>query len=488
MSSSASPESYDQPSFFRRYGCLIFLVAFALLIVGGFLFARYMIVSTPMPFRMVARMIEKANPNVRIEGISGDLKTGVSVSSITWGTVPGKPSEILDLRIRYNGYGDMSQTHRLVIHEVGVRRAHIDLADLPSADAAITQTTVTSYSTTSSTTTSGSTTATTPPSGPTTSTTTTSSADGPVTTTTTTTSFTMPTLPGAPLPNGLQAFEIERMSIEDVLITNRNSPDFRLSIPKVEWTGFKATPTSLDPGALTVESDRLMLHTEPGRTVQVDGQSIAFQKLLKGTAQPALHPAIKQPISFTADLSFQPQGDAGPFHFVFADGNLEINGTANGGGSIHARQVDLASFLDPKKIFGEQTADLPGDLVLDAVAGPGFATGNGTMKITGGSFRLGVATFQIQPLEFTKAGLSGAVFQAVFKTDAGDILWQLPLARFGDEYHPRLMSQGMATTEILSRVFAGRPYEQLTAEEKKAIDARVPVYEKPVYFPPPLEK
>lgn len=475
MSSNPSPESYDQPSFLRRYGCLIILVAFVLLIVGGFLTVRYMVVSTPMPYRVLAKMIEQANPNVRIEGISGDLQTGVSVSSITWGTVPGSPSEILDLRIRYNGYGEASRTHRLVIHEAGVRRAHIDLADLPSADAAVTQTTtVTSDSTTSTTTTTGSTTTTT----------TTSSPEGPSTTTTTTTSFTMPTLPGAPLPNGLQGFEIERVSIEDVLITNRNSPDFRVSIPKVEWTGFKATPTSLDPGALTVESDRLVLHTEPGRTVQVDGKSIAFQKLLKGTAQPALHPAIKQPISFTADLSFQPQGDAGPFHFVFADGNLEINGTADGGGSIHARQVDLASFIEPKKIFGGQAADLPSELVLNAVAAPGFTNGNGTMKIEGGSFRLGVATFQIEPLEFTKAGQSSAVLQAVFKTDAGNILWQLPLAHFGDEYHPLLMSPGMTATEILSRVFVGRPYEQLSADEKKAIDARVPVYEKPVYFPP----
>lgn len=466
MSSNTSQESYDQPSFFRRYGCLIFLVAVVLLVVGGFLFARYMIFSTPLPYRIVAKMIEKANPNMRIDGLTGDLKSGMNVSSITWGQVPGSPSEILGLRVRYNGYGDAGKTHRIVINEAGVKRAHIDLADLPSATSTTTQTTVVSPGSTTTTTVDGGTTTTT-------TTTTSTSSPGTYTSTTSTTRLS----PSAPtLPNGIESIEIERVNIEDVLITNRNNSDFRISIPKIEWTGFKMTQTSFEPGVLTVESDRLSLHTERGRKVQIDGQDVAFQKLLKGMAQPALHPAIKQPIAFAADLSFLPQGDVRPAHILMDDGKLEINVAADGGGSVHARQVDLAGYIDSKKIFGDQAADLPSEIVLSAEAAPGFSDGNGSMKISGGSFRLGASTFQIQPLEFTKAAQNGASLKAVLKTDVGNITWELPLANFGDEYHPQLTSPAMEPREAVSRVFTGRSYQQLSAEEKKEIDARVPVY------------
>lgn len=295
MSSNMSQESYDQPSFFRRYGCLIFLVAVVLLIVGAFLFARYMILSTPLPYRIVAKMIEKANPNMRIDGLTGDLKSGMNVSSITWGEIPGSPSEIRDLRIRYNGYGDAGKTHRIVINEAGVKRAHIDLADLPSATSTTTQTTVVSPGSTTTTTVDGNTTTTT---------TTTSTSSSGTYTSTSTTSTTRSSVSAPTLPNGVESIEIGRVDIEDVLITNRNNSEFRVSIPKIEWTGFKMTQTSFEAGVLTVESDRLSLHTEQGREVPVDGQDVAFQKLLKGIAQPALHPAIKQPIAFAADVSF----------------------------------------------------------------------------------------------------------------------------------------------------------------------------------------
>lgn len=464
MSSNTSPESYPQPSFLRRHGCLTFLAVVVLLLVAGVLFARYMIFSTPLPYRIVAALIEKANPNVHISGLTGDIQKGLNVGSITWGQMPGSPSEIRDLRIRYNGYGEAGKTHRIVLNEVAVSRAHIDLADLPTTNSTTTTTTTTSGGTATTTTVEGGATSTTTVSS--------SSSSG---TSTTMTSRTRAGSAGPTLPAGVESFEIERVSIEDVLITNRNSP-FRLSIPKIAWTGFKVTPTSFEPGLLTVESDRLTLRTEAGRKVSLEDTDVTFQKLLKGVAQPALHPAIKQPIAFAADLTFLPQGDVRPFHILLDDGRLEISGTADGAGSVRARQVDLASYIDPKKVFGDQAADLPSEVVVSAVATAGFADGSGSMKIAGGSFRLGVAKFQIQPLEFTKADQNAAVLKAVLKTDAGEIVWELPLANFGDDYRPRLTSPGMPPEEAVSRVFTGRSYQQLSPEERKAVDERVEVY------------
>src|SRR5271170_19188 len=107
MNASSPSNSPDQPSVFRRHGCLIALVAIATIVVFAVMLGLHAVVGTSMPYRMIASIIEKANPNVKIEGITGDLKTGFGVSSITWGDDPASRSEILDLRVKYNGYNDL---------------------------------------------------------------------------------------------------------------------------------------------------------------------------------------------------------------------------------------------------------------------------------------------------------------------------------------------------------------------------------------------
>lgn len=454
---NSTPGSPDQPSFFRRYGCLVILVTIAFLFIAGVLTLRYLIADTAMPYRMMASLIEKANPNVHIDGIKGDLGSGFNIGSIRWGDGPESPSEIRDLRLRYNGFTAAGKTHRIVIQEIGVGKAHIDLADFPQVNTATTTTQTTTVNSGSNTTT--------------------------VTTTTSSGGFTSHTtrsgpdtgVPSLGFPDGLESFEIDRVSIADVLITNRHS-DFRLSIPKIDWTGLKATPTTFDPGWLTIESDRLNLHTSPGRTVPMEGRDVTFQKLLTGTAQPALHPALQKPIDFTADISISSQGERQPFHLAALNGQLELNATKDGGGTMHVRQLDLASLVDPKKLFGQESGDMPSDLALNAVATSGYSDGTGTMKIVGGSFRLGTATFQIEPVEFTKAEQEHAVLEAVSKSTAGEIHWALPLGNFGNEFRPRFLKSSLPPNEILAQVFTGKSYGELSADEKKSIDARIPVY------------
>jgi len=414
----------------QGHGCLIFLAVLVALVIVAALVVYHVVARTAFPYRFLASKIEKANPNLKISGITGSLNSGLGIEAITWGDDPQNRSEILDLQIKYTFSGDPGGKARVVVHEVGVRKVHFDLADF-----------------------------------------------GPGTDSTTTTTSPMAT--GGSSQALLSGLEIERVSIEDVLITD-HATNLRLSIPKIEWTGFKWTPTSFEPGTLVVESDRLTLHTSAGRTIPVDGLDVTFQKNLTGTVLPALHPAIKQPIPFVADASYRAQGQVRASHGVVAEGKLEWNTTDDGGGSLHVRQLDLPSFIDARKLFGEQAADLPGDLVMSAVATSGFTDGHGTMNITGGSFRLGVATFQIEPVEFAAAEQSGTTLQAVCSTDAGKIVWALPLASLGKEFHPRLRSTGMPPEEILARVFAGKPYADLNDQEKKKIDAR-----RAVYFPTP---
>jgi len=434
---SIPPPIPSKPSLMSRYGCLIILAGVILLVVITLAGLYYTLFGTPTPFRMIADAIHKANPSVEITGVTGNLSSGVAVESITWGDHPKSRSEILDLRIKYNGGRDMSMKPRVVISDVGVRKAHIDLADF----------------------------------GPSSGTTTTSASAGTASNPQTSASA------NGGFPPGLSSFEIEHVDIEDVLITNRNT-DFRLAIPKIEWTGFKATAAGVDPGVLTVDSDRLTIHTSAGRTLPLNGQDTTFQKMLTGTVLPLMHPALKQPVTFTADIAVS-HGRLRPFHLLTAGDKVEAAVTDEGDTAVQVRGLDLPAFLDARKLFGEQAGDLPGDLKLNLAAGQGFGDGRGRVKVIGGNFRLGVSTFEIQPLEFAEAEQSGAILQAILKTDAGNIVWALPLANFGHEYHPHFISTGLSPEETLARVFAGKPYGELNADEKQAVDER-----RPIYFPP----
>ncbi len=431
MNSTPPPLPSTGSSFPWRIGCIVALVLFVCLIIAAVLGARYAIVKTAFPFKAFAAFIEKANPNVKITGISGDLATGPRVESITWGMDPKKRSEILDLRVKYNGFRDARVNNRVIIEDVGVRKAHIDLADFGT----ITRTT-TSTSTSTSTPSSSSRSNT------------------------------------SPLATTLDRFEIKRVLIEDVLITNRNT-DFRLSVPKISWTGFVATPKSIEPGEVIIESDRLSLHSGPGQTLPIADQSVTFQKAITGTAQPLLHNAIRQPISFALNFTIVPEVHVPAFHFTTADGKLEIATTADGGQALRANGLDLGAWLDFTKIYGAQAADIPSNLVLDAVAPPE----DGPVKILGGRFRVGTAAFEILPTEFTSDQGVTAKLEAVWKSDAGEIRWTLPLANALKDYRPRLSSPtDLPPTEILARVFAGKPYGELTTEERRAIDLRIPIY------------
>jgi len=430
MNSNPPPLPSTGSSFPWRFGCIAVLVLFVCLIIAAVLGARHAIMKTALPFKGFAAFIEKANPNVKITGISGDLSTGPSVASITWGDDPKKRSEILDLRVKYNGFSDARAKNQVIIEDVGVRKAHIDIADFGT----LTKTTTTSSTSGTSTGTSSSNT--------------------------------------SPLSTTLDRFEIKRVLIEDVLITNRNT-DFRLSIPKISWTGFVATPKTIEPGEVIIESDRLTLHSGAGQTLPIADASVTFQKAVTGTAQPLLHSAIRQPLSFALNFTIVPEVKVPAFHFSAADSKLEIATTADGGQALHIRGLDLPSWIDATKIYGAQAADLPTELVIEAVAAPE----DGPLKIVGGMFRLGTALFEIEPAEFTKDQQATAKLQAVWRSPGGEIRWSLPLETAFTEFRPRLTSTAdLPPTEILARVFAGKPYAELSTEERRGIDLRIPIY------------
>lgn len=442
------PLKQPGPLSFQRYGCLVLLALIATgLVVLGFL-TWHMLTGTAMPFRQVARIIEQSFPGVKITGISGNISTGPSVESITWGNDAEHRSEIAGLRIKYNGYRDVRDKKRLILTDVGVRKAHIDLADfedfMNEVKASSNRNTSSSsnnrQSKPSSSSSSG-------------------SSQSPLT------------------EFGLDSFEITQLLIEDVLITNRNS-DFRLSIPKVTWTGFKATKTDLDGGELSVQSDRLTVATLPSQKLPLEGEATVSKRTLTGTVQPLMHPSIRQALNFNIEYAYVTDKQRLWFQIQAADGKLQAASTDDGGRTLKANHLDPGAFLDAAKLYGKNAADFPSDIVLEATEAPDDAT----VQIASGSFHLGVATFEIQAATIDKDDEDEPPeLVATARIGSDEIRWHLPLDNFPEEYHPTLSSNpGLPPQEILARIFTGKQYADLTPEEKQAIDARVPVY-----FPKP---
>ena len=438
MNSQPPPLKEPGPLSFQRNGCLIVLVLVVAGLVAVVLLTWHMVMGTAMPFQQMAKVIEDAFPGVKINGISGSISTGPSVESITWGDDPAHRSEITGLRIKYSGYRDFLQNKRLILTDVGVRKAHIDLADFEELREEVRAASGKSSSPSRRSSKSSSST----------------SSSSPFT------------------DLGLESFEIKQLLIENVLVTNRNS-DFRLSIPKVLWTGFKATRTDLDGGVLTVESDRLSVTTLPAQVLPLEGEAAVSKRTLTGTIQALTHPAIRQPIHFNLEYAFLTEKQRLWFRLQAADGKVQAMTTGGGGHTLRLNHLDAGTLLDAAKLYGKDAADFPADLVLEAAELPD----DGTMQIASGSFRLGVTTFEIQPRQIARDDETETELIAVARTGAEELRWTLPLQDWPEEYRPALSSvPELPLNEILARIFAGKKYADLTPEEKQTIDARLPAY------------
>jgi hypothetical protein len=147
--------------------------------------------------------------------------------------------------------------------------------------------------------------------------------------------------------------------------------------------------------------------------------------------------------------------------------------TAEGGQALHVRHLDVGAYLDARKLYGEEAADFPSDLMLEGVVAPE----GGPLKIVSGSFRLGVQTFKIEPREVDANAANKAMLEAVLRTEASEIRWSLPLEDWPVVCRPVFSSKPeLPLQEILARVFVGKSYAELDAEEKRAVDRRMPVY------------
>src|SRR5262245_57852042 len=97
-------------------GCLIIVVAFFGLLVGGW----YGVMHTRLPLVLIEQGLEQ-DGKVKIEGLSGSISDGVHIDELKFLTVDDEHwSELHGVRFDYNGFFDMSRSGRFIVERMSV--------------------------------------------------------------------------------------------------------------------------------------------------------------------------------------------------------------------------------------------------------------------------------------------------------------------------------------------------------------------------------
>jgi hypothetical protein len=407
------------------------LVGLAAVFILGVAVAYYVVMHTSVPFQALESMLTQANTNahVKVEGLTGTISTGFKVRSIRWGEENAGGGEIQDVRVTYDNFWELLGGRRIVVREIHIGKAHLDVTGLEELTAADT---------------------------------------------TQAANVQNPFLTNSPWANaggqrrrpGLELVQIDQVAIEDVFITNRVT-GLGLTIPAIHWSGFKSANGQVELGRLEIDSDRLTVTTTNGRTVAVNGQPVAFQKLLQGTLLPRLHPSIRQPIAFTADVGCT-QGKVA-WRLVAFDGALEAYRGQDRQGFLHCTNLDLAAYFD---------GPIPQQLTLSGAIVPGAGSKSPRLDLSGGSFRLGTNHFEVlaAELEQSESGQTNQLAavghyggeQFTYRLLVGDKPWKIQQSL---ESHPPISPQ-----DTLAILFASKPYGDLAPAQRQEIDRKLSAF------------
>jgi hypothetical protein len=386
------------------------------------------------------------NQNFKVEGISGSIAKGFRIKSITWGEKDKGASKIEDVRLLYSNFWDLMGGRKVIFKEIHIGKAHLDVtgieellsptnsvdSDFESAEDEEDTNAVANPNVT-------------PGANP---------ANSPVWRTSSRRHR------GNIYRPGNQLFQVDKLSIEDVFITNRVT-GFALSMPAVEWKGFKAQGENVELGQLTINSDRLKVETKPGETAEINGQPVKFQKKLEGTILPLLHKSVRQPIAFTIDAV--PTRSNLVWRLSSFEGRMEVYRAADDTGFVHCKDVDLKSYFDvavPEHLTAEATMNRKGQKEI--------------VKLQKGSFKLGSSQFDIQPQEWAKTSVSSTNhLTAISRTANAVITYHLLVPDEPWNIEQRLTSAPpLKPQELLARVYYAKPFAELSAAEQKVVEAK----------------
>jgi hypothetical protein len=384
----------------------------------------YVVMHTSVPFSALESMLASANTNAdfKVQGITGSLASGFRIQSIRWGKEETGGGIIEDVRVSYSGFWDLIGGHRIIFRELRIGKAHFDISGLenafdPSAFRAQQHQNANNSGRSS---------------------------------------------------RPLQLFQIDRFTVEDVVLTN-TAAHSSIRIPKVEWKGFKIAHGTVDFGNVSVDSDRLVVQTKPGETLQLGGAPVSFQKKLEGKILPPMSKELLEPISFELYLAVN---QTKMFYALKAfDSQLTVYSDADKAGFAACTNLDLQRYLK---------SPLPRDLTFFAslVEAPSFRE---RFRFKNGEFDLGQKHFVIHPEAAEASGEDSApAWTAICMDGRTQFIYEVATAPGSWKWEQRLRSEPpLELNDIVARIFTSKQYSQLDTNQQAEVDARSDWFSQP---------
>lgn len=387
-------------------GCLLNILGGIVALVVALLVAAWVIVMhTSVPLRAVAGMIESGDPDshIKITGVSGTLSSGLAFKSMKW-----DDGELGDVRVKYSGIMDVVRRKKLILHEVRVGKALINITETGEEG---------------------------------------DETDSPTE---------HPTSEKSGEPP-LKLFQIDRLTLENIMVKNP-ATGFSLSIPALEWTGFKAEKGNVAFGKLTADSDHLKLATS-------DAPDPQYQTRVDGTIMPKMHSLIRKPIRFMVDMGMADERMV--FHLKAFEEGLEMVKVTDQTCQINVRGVNLADYFD---------APLPQSLALEAVLENAGAEENGLLDVRGGEFQLGMRKFEIQPAKVDEPVGEQTVVVLTAVSRDGESELRYEIVQSGTDGTPMQRLSGvppLGPEDTLATVFYGKRFAALAPADQKVVTSRL---------------
>lgn len=389
-------------------GCLInSLIGIGVFVVASVAAVWLIIMHSSLPLRFVTNLIEEggAASNLKITGVSGSLSSGLSFKNVQW-----NDGRITDMRFRYSGIMDVIRRKQLIIHEMHVGSATLDTTfftespEEPEAEPAGEPSTHEE------------------------------SGDFP-----------------------LKLVRIDRVSLNKIIIKNATTGN-TITIPKIEWTGFKAEKEKpVELGNLVADSDHLVIKT-------TNPPASDYQKRVEITLLPKLDARILKPIRIDAYLG---QKDRKSFSDIKAfDATVHFTQSADGNQHIRAEGANLAEFID---------APLPDKLDLD-ISIAKTETADSILTIRSGSFLLGTHIFTIQPTTVTgpeKPPETTSFLVALSRAGNTELRFEIPITETEEpeqSHTPILTSTpAMQPEDLMALLFHDRKFSDLPPPDQEKL-------------------
>jgi hypothetical protein len=385
-------------------GCVVLLVS---LLVAAWVTLMH----TSVPLRSVAAAMEAAGKDsqLKITGVSGTLSSGLSFEQMKW-----DDGELADVRVRYSGIMDIIRKKHLIIHEIHVGKALINFTSNAN------------YKPDNSSS---------------------ESDEG------------WSTDRGESDEWPLELFQIDSLTLADIVIKDRTT-GFSLSIPALEWTGFKAENGEIDFGKFSAE---MGAETDYLTLVTTDAPDTKYKTRIDCSLMPKMHTLIRKPIRIVTDLG---QEDGSVIcHLQAFDDALEIIANPDGSAQFNFRELNLADYLD---------GPLPQSLTLEVVTLATEETGTELFDVRGGEFQLGLRKFQIQPEKWDLPQLipPHSTFVSLSSDAEPQFRYAIEESEKSGQITQRLSATpALSPEDTLAELFHGKRFSELSPAEQKKLTA-----------------